>query len=285
MINPISGGKAKKHIPDLIEEELNHELFYYDIVYTDSVDHARKLSKSAAYLGYDMVVAVGGDGTVNEVARGMIGADAALGIIPFGSGNGLARFMNIPMNSKKAIHVINAAHQETIDSAVFNEVPFFNMAGIGFDAHISMEFATLTSRGFSGYIKTTLKALAGYRPKDYVLTIDGKKYERNAFMISIANSSQYGNDAHIAPHADIKDGLLDVCIVKKFPLYTFPVLAYRLMTKTADKSSYVEIIKGKDIHIARAEAGAIHLDGEPREMDKEISIKVNPLSLKMVVPG
>lgn len=274
----------KDHIPDLIDAELDHENLDYDIVHTDSADHARKFSKSATYLGYDCVVAVGGDGTVNEVARGMIGQDAALGIIPFGSGNGLARFMKIPMNSKKAIHAINNSRLETIDSATFNGMSFFNMAGIGFDAQISMEFAKLTTRGFSGYIKTTLRELRNYRPKEYTLTIDGKQYSRRAFMISIANSSQYGNDAHIAPNADIKDGLLDVCIVKKFPLYAFPVLAYRLMTKSAHRSNYVEIIQGKDIRIERAEAGPIHLDGEPFEMDKELHIQVQPLSVNILVP-
>ncbi len=283
VINPISGGKAKRHVPDLIDAELDHEQYDYDIAHTDDVDHARKLSKSAAYLGYDSVIAVGGDGTVNEVARGMIGQPASLGIIPFGSGNGLARFMGIPIDAKKAIQMLNKSTIETIDSATFNDLPFFNMAGIGFDAHISMLFANLTNRGFSGYIKTTLQELSSYKPKEYRITIDGKTYERSAFMISIANSSQYGNDAHIAPHADIKDGLLDVCIVKRFPLYSFPLLAYRLMSKSAHKSDYVEIIKGKNIVIEREEAGAIHLDGEPREMGKELHINIHPLSVNILV--
>lgn len=284
VINPIAGGKAKKHIPDLIDAHLDHEVYDYEVVFSDSVDHARKLSKSAAYLGYDVVVAVGGDGTVNETACGILNGDASMGVIPLGSGNGLARFMKIPLKSEEAIHAINAGRVTTIDSATMNGMPFFNMAGVGFDAHISMEFASLESRGFSGYIKTTLREIRSYKPQDYVLTIDGQRYERKAFLISIANSSQWGNDAHIAPHADVQDGLLDVCIVRPFPMILFPMLGVRLMNKTADKSPYVEIIKGKDILIERAGEGAIHLDGEPRIMGNSLHIQVNPLSLKMITP-
>ncbi|SMO54854.1 lipid kinase, YegS/Rv2252/BmrU family [Solitalea koreensis] len=284
VINPISGGRSKHRVESSIIEKLDHSIYEYEMAYSNAVDHARKLSKSAAYLGFDVVVAVGGDGTVNEVARGLlsINSHAALGVIPFGSGNGLARHLGIPMDIEKAIEVLNKHDLISIDTAVMNEEPFFNVAGTGFDAHISFLFANDKKRGLWGYAKAVLNEFANYKPQKYAISIDGKLLERNAFMLSIANSSQFGNNAHIAPHASLVDGVLDIAIVKPFPLYQFPVLAFRLLARNVDKSDYVEIIKGSEIKIKRLEAGPIHLDGEPREMGAELEIKVRPGTLNVL---
>ena len=157
------------------------------------------------------------------------------------------------------------------------------MSGIGFDAHISTLFAKDKERGFFGYVKTTLKEMFHYQPKYYTIIIDEMVFERNAFMVSIGNSSQFGNNAHLAPQASLVDGLLDVCIIKPFPLYSFPFLAFRMFNKTADRSKYVEIIKGKSISITREFKGPVHVDGEPFQMEAEIKIKVQPLSIKVLV--
>ncbi|POY37212.1 diacylglycerol kinase [Solitalea longa] len=286
VINPISGGKSKERIEQLIIDHLDHNQYDYEMAYSNAVDHARKLSKSAVHLGFDVVVAVGGDGTVNEVARGImsINADVALGIIPFGSGNGLALHLGIPTNPRKAIETLNHNKIKVIDSAILNDVPFFNTAGVGFDAHISALFANNKKRGFSGYVKSVLKEFKKYKSQEYELTIDGEKYFRKAFMISFANSTQFGNNAQIAPLADISDGWLDVSVVKPFPAYQFPALAWRLMSGTAHHSSYVEIIKAKEIIVQRKENGAVHLDGEPRELNGQLDIKIRPASMKVLVP-
>jgi diacylglycerol kinase family enzyme len=205
-----------------------------------------------------------------------------MGIVPWGSGNGLARFLKIPLRYRAAIARLNEVNIKTIDSAELNDRKFFNMAGIGFDAHISALFATNSTRGLRGYVETTLTEVSQYKPQFYRINIDGREIERQAFMVSIANSSQFGNNAHLAPKASVQDGLLDVCIIKPFPLYHFPVLGLHMFLKTADKSKYVEIIKGRKIKITREARGAVHVDGEPVEMGKSLNIMVNPLSLKIL---
>jgi diacylglycerol kinase (ATP) len=284
IINPISGGKNKKRMPALINRLIDKEKFEYRISFTERVEHAFMLSKAAVKDNYDIVVAVGGDGTINEVAKAILNTNLILGIVPFGSGNGLARSLKIPMSPQKALEVINRLYTEKIDSGKMNEDHFFNMAGAGFDAHISHAFASNKIRGFGGYVGTTFKELSSYKPLNYQINIDGKEVERKAFIVSVANSSQYGNEAHIAPHADVRDGILDVVIVKPFPWYKFPSLAIKMFTKTADKSSYVEIIKGKNISIKREKTGAVHLDGEPKLMNGFLNIEVLPKSITVIVP-
>lgn len=282
IINPISGGKQKIKFPALVKACLDLTKFDPSFCFTENVGHASLLAAQAIDEKIDIVVAVGGDGTVNEVAAKLVNTDTLLGIIPFGSGNGLARSLQIPMNVKKAIRLINAQTIRRIDAAQLNGDYFFNMAGIGFDAHISTVFADNKSRGLKGYIQMGLQEITSYQPQVYQITIDGAKILRSAFMISVANSSQYGNNVHISPKSSLTDGLLDVCIVKPFPLYKLPILAYQMLRATTHQSQMVEIIRGKNIHIARVSAGAIHLDGEPSVMGQAIEISVVPASLKVI---
>lgn len=284
IINPISGGRDKKRIPGLIDLYLNKDVFEHRISFTEKVEHGFMLAKAAIKDGYEVIVAVGGDGTVNEVAKALINTKIILGIIPFGSGNGLARSLKIPLKIVAAIKNINNFNIDTIDSASFNENFFFNVAGSGFDAHISQCFASNKIRGFIGYIRTTFKELRNYIPQKYTINLDGKEYLREAFIVSIANSSQYGNDAHIAPRADVKDGWLDVVVVKPIKWYKIPFIAVRMFTKTAESSKYVEMFRAKKIVIQREYDAAIHLDGEPRMEQQNLSIEILPLSVKVIVP-
>lgn len=282
IINPISGGKKKDDVPGQIEKHLDKTLFEPAIVFTTGVAHARQVATDAVGK-YDIVVAVGGDGTVNETASGLVGSSVILGIIPCGSGNGLSRFLGIPMDIEGSIHTLNKLQVETIDSAEADGHPFFNIAGMGFDAHIGQVFAGGKKRGFFSYVKSSLAEIINYRSNVYYLTIDGVNYTRKAFILSIANSSQYGNNAHISPKASVQDGALDVCIVKPFPLYRFPEMVLRMFTKTADGSSFVEIINGENITVRRDVAGPMHLDGEPAKMNAEVNIRVRPATLNVVV--
>jgi YegS/Rv2252/BmrU family lipid kinase len=282
IINPISGGKKKDQVPHLIKEILDHMQFEATIVYTERAMHGSDLAKDAVDV-YDYVIAVGGDGTVNEIASAIAGTNLALGIIPFGSGNGLARFLGIPMDTAKSIETINGEKVEAIDSAKLNDQRFFNLAGMGFDAHIAEVFSHDKNRGFWAYIKSSFREISRYRAETYHITIDGNEYVRDAFMLSIANSSQFGNNAHVSPHASVQDGLLDVCIIKQFPLWRFPEMGFRMFTKTADKSKYVEIIRGKNVTIKRSTDGPVHLDGEPQMMGKEVDIQMVPASLRIIV--
>jgi diacylglycerol kinase (ATP) len=283
VINPVSGGKDKHNFPELARQNIDPNMFDIQFVYSDAIGHAHSLAADAVKGDTDIVVSVGGDGTMNEIASAMADSGKPLAIVPYGSGNGLARTLKIPMDHKKAIQRINKLQITTIDSGHFNSKKFFNMAGMGFDATISSRFAKDKTRGLQGYVRTTLQEIAGYKPQNYRIEIDGKVYEREAFMLSVANSSQYGNNAHISPKASVYDGLLDVCIIRPFPLYLFPVLGFRMFNNTADKSSYVEILRGKSINIIRETPGPIHLDGEPDDMGTEIKIEVKPLSLQTLV--
>jgi len=268
-------------VPGLIEKSLDKAAFEYSVAYSDRARHAHDIAKEAIEK-YDLVVAVGGDGTVNEIASALVGTETVMGILPYGSGNGLSRFLDIPMDTEKAIRNLNNWHVEAIDAATANGEWFFNMAGMGFDAHISEVFSHQVKRGFSTYIKSAFREIANYKADTYNIDIDGTLYKREAFMLSFANSSQYGNNAHVSPRASVQDGLLDVCIIKPFPLWRFPEMGVRMFTKTSDGSKYVEIIRGKHITVKRDKPGPMHLDGEPRIEGTDIEINVVPSSLKLL---
>jgi diacylglycerol kinase (ATP) len=278
IVNPISGGKKKDGVPQLVRKYLDKNIYDYSIVFTDGAEHARELAKEAAVDNYDLIIAVGGDGTVNEVASSLVGTNTALGIIPCGSGNGLSRFLSIPMDMQEAVENLNAGNIITIDSAEANGQAFFNMAGMGFDAHISEVFSHKKKRGF-----ITFQEIANYKAQMYQIDIDGKSYQREAFMLSFANSSQYGNNAHVSPNASVQDGLLDVCIIKTFPLWRLIELGFRMLNKSIEKTGYVEIIRGRHIKVHRSEPGPMHLDGEPQIAGEIVEINIKPQSLKIMV--
>lgn len=282
VINPISGGKKKKDFEKRALEELDSARYAADFAISEHPGHAFQLSSAAVLNGVDAVVAVGGDGTINEVASALKGTGVRLGIVPEGSGNGLALYLGIPLNERAAIKRLNRYESQTIDCGSINGQFFFNMAGIGFDASVSDRFANDNIRGPIGYLKAVVSEISTYKPKKYVLTIDGETIEREAFMISVANSPQYGNNAYIAPQASINDGVLDICIIHKFPMYTFPMMLFHLFNKTADQSEYVEIIPGRQIRIARETNDAVHVDGEPKEMDTTLAIQVHPAALHVL---
>jgi len=282
LINPISGGKNKKGFEKLARKFLNKELFEADFKVTERTNHASELTREAISQQVDLVVAVGGDGTINEIARVLLNTDIPLAIVPEGSGNGLARYLNISSDVSQAIAKINAYKTMTIDSGLINGKAFFNVAGMGFDALISNRFAENVTRGPVGYLKIVLTEINRYKAQQYKIHIDGQELQREAFMISIANSPQYGNNAYIAPGASAHDGLLDVCIIKQFPMIQFPVMIYHLFSRTAHQSDYVEIIKGKRIVIERSGKGPVHLDGEPLELGERLEIEVLPSSLQVV---
>lgn len=277
----MSGGKKKDGVPDMVDKNLDKSVFDYTIVYSDGVSHAHVIAKEAI-AKYDLIVAVGGDGTVNEIASALAGSDTVFGIIPYGSGNGLSRFLDIPMDAEKAIKNLNKWHVESIDAAQANGEWFFNMAGMGFDAHISEVFSHQKTRGFITYIKSSFREIANYKAVKYYINIDGAAYEREAFMLSFANSSQYGNNAHVSPRASVQDGLLDVCVIKPFPLWRFLEMGIRMFTKTSEGSKYVEIIRGKHISVKRDAPGPFHLDGEPRIAPVLVDIMVLPSSLRII---
>lgn len=284
IINPISGVGRQKIIEKLVSDLLDTTVFEPLLVYTEGPKHATTLAKKAAQDGFEIVVSVGGDGSVNEIANGLIGTNTAMAILPTGSGNGLARHLGIPMDLKKAMLALQKGTVQKIDSIQFNQECFVNVAGVGFDAHIGWEFSKFGKRGFSSYLKVILRELAALKKQRYELEIDGQaKVEKEAYLISFANGSQWGNNASIAPLADVKDGVLDIVLVKKFSWLLSLPFGIKLFTKKIHTSSSVETIKARQV-IVKQEKNIAHIDGEPIESGQSITIKVNPLSLNVIVP-
>jgi diacylglycerol kinase (ATP) len=284
IINPISGGINKQHFPALIGRYLDRNQFDIEINFTRSAEHNLELAQEAVITKKDIVVAVGGDGTINNIAKYMVNTGILFGIIPQGSGNGLARHLKIPLNNVNALKVINKLHRKNIDAGMANDQFFVNVAGAGFDAHVSWMFANAPKRGFWSYTKITLNEFANYKPQPYELIVDGKTITRDAFIICVANGSQYGNNAYIAPQANLDDGLFDISIMKPFKVHQMPVIGLEMFLKKYNNSKYVDALKGTEIVIKRPEAGVFNIDGEPVMMDKDIHIKVLPEALKVIVP-
>jgi diacylglycerol kinase (ATP) len=284
IVNPVSGIGKQRGVEKLISERLDKDKFKAEIAYTKEAGHATEISRQAAIDGIDIVAAVGGDGTVNETAAGLVGTETALAIIPSGSGNGLARHLEIPMNLKHAIDIVNSGKRMKIDTATINDQLFVNVAGIGFDASVAKKFAVAGKRGFSTYLKITTSSYMNYEPKQYSLVIDGKVVKRRALLISFANSSQFGNNTSIDPGASVNDGYIDVCIMGKIPWWKTLFLAPLLFLKKFDQTKYIEIIRAKEVIVKRKKGKNVHLDGDPKLMGKELTMKVNPLSLTVIVP-
>ncbi len=284
IINPISGVIRKNCIEDQIIKYLDIEKYNCQIFKTDYAKHAIELAKKAVDEKADIIVAVGGDGSINEIINGMKGSDTKLAIIPLGSGNGLARFLKIPLQVKEAIHLINRGNTKSIDTISINDIDFVSIAGLGFDALVAKKFAKYHKRGFWSYFKIATREYQTYRPKKYTLHINGEVIITRALMIVFANSDQFGYNTAIAPDAKIDDGLMDVCIVKKIPMYQTPFFLHMLFMKQLDKTSYIDIIKTKEVSIERKKNRVVNIDGEPIKLSKDLDIKVNHLALKVIVP-
>ena len=279
IINPISGIGKQKGIEKYIATHFDD----YEIVITEKAGEETAISKAAIEEKFDAVIGVGGDGTVNECAKALIGSNTALGVIPCGSGNGFAFHNGMNPTIEKAIIQLKNARIKTIDSCTANGMPFVNVSGIGFDAHIAHLFANLTSRGFSNYIKLIYKELQ-YKARDYTLNYDGKTEYINAILISFANASQYGNNFQISPHAKTDDGLIDFVIVKDFPRWKVPQFLFKVARGKAHLSKYIRIIQTEKMIITSNEK-IIHLDGEPAVTDTTVEIKIVPKSLKILLPN
>lgn len=281
LVNPISGGIKKEGFPALIEENLNTQKFDPAIWYWEDGEDAVEMTKKAISEGFECIVAVGGDGTINAVAAALIGSEVALGIIPMGSGNGLARHLGISMDTAKAIQNLNSASEKQMDMISLNGRYFANMAGTGFDAHIGQEFATAGSRGFSTYFKITLKELFSYKSQDYTLKINHTDLHFKAFLISFANGSQWGNNAMIAPDASCFDGEIDIAILQKFKWYQVPSLALSIFNGKIKNQKPVVHLKAKEFEVLRNTPAAVHLDGEPWIQPEKLHLKVLPAAIRI----
>ncbi len=285
LINPISGTKYKGHLPELINKLVDSTFFDVEVIITKYKGEATEIVSQKLTENYGYFVAVGGDGTVNEIAKALINTTAVMAILPAGSGNGLARHLHIPMEPRKAIEIINKRKYQAIDYGLINNTPFFCTCGVGFDALIGEKFAQCKGRGLSNYVKTTISEYFNYQPETYRITIDNEQpFNHKAFLITFANASQYGNNAYIAPQADIYDGNLDICLLSPFQLYKAPGIGIRLFFRNIDKSRLMNIKRGSKILLERDSDGVVHFDGEPCHMSKKIEISLINKGLNVIVP-
>ena len=286
IINPKSGIHGKRNIPAVVEKHIDHNRFELFMEYTSHAGHATEIAASAVKNGFDVVVAVGGDGTVNEVARALVHTATALGVVPCGSGNGFARHIGIPVDVVKAIEFINKAQTVTVDYGKLNDNPFFCACGVGFDALVSADFANSTYRGMVSYVQKTLADWVDYEPETYEVVADLVKKRYKAFLIACGNASQYGNNAFITPFASMRDGLLSVSILEPFTPVEVPLIVGQLFSNQLDKNSRMTTLSAHKITIKRKKEGAVHYDGEPAMMDAVLKIEVVPDGLKVLAaPG
>lgn len=284
IINPKSGVEREKAIQTAIDARLDQEQFTYEIQHTEYAKHGTELAKVAADKGAYAVVAVGGDGSVNDIVTGLLDTNTALAIIPKGSGNGMARSMQIPLKEQAAIDVINKGNSIMMDIAYANDLPFISNAGVAFDALISKKFAKSVRRGFAMYSWLVTRYMWSYKEWNWNITIDGKKLNEKAFIISVANGRQFGYNFQIAPQASWTDGLLDVVIIRKFPKFLGGALVLRAMNGTITNSPYVTHTRAKEITLSHPDLNLMQTDGDAHNCGNEIKFRLDTAKQKVIVP-
>ena len=282
IVNPNAGKRISDRIIDTIRKEFPQNVYYQVVIWKDK-DHFEEITGLLKTQDYTDAIAVGGDGTVNYVAKTILGTNITLGIVPIGSGNGLARSLGLSMNIEEVIRQIVKGKTARIDHGEVNGIPFFCTSGIGFDAHIGNLFASLVKRGLQGYIKITLRELFKYRAKNYTLEFNGQTIQRKAFLITVANAGQYGNDFYIAPQADLEDGLFHVAILKPFNFFQVFGLMGKILGKKAHLSSRIETYVTNKIKITRDQKDTIHFDGDPEFAEKEVVFENKLQALNVIV--
>lgn len=283
IINPISGTGSKNDLPALISEVIDNDKWDISISHTEYAGHATELASQAVEEGYNVVAAIGGDGTINEVATALINTPVALGIVPCGSGNGLARHLHISTNVREALTTINKGYIEKVDYCTVNNRPFFCTCGAGFDAQVSLKFAEAGSRGMVTYLKTTINEYFKYHGEHFRILIDGEVIDEKAFVVACCNAAQYGNNAFIAPQASMQDGLIDVTVIHNFNLINGALLGARMLTKQIENDKHVSIYRGRHVVIERANDEIIHIDGDPQMMSQNLDIRCVTKGLSVIL--
>lgn len=285
IINKYSGSGYQPSVEGRLLWQCEQLRLEPSIEFTQGRGHATELAQEAAQLKkFDVVFAMGGDGTVNEVARGLVHTNQAMGIIPKGSGNGLARHLGIPVDFKRSLSIIGSPSSVMMDSFTVNGKLSVNVSGIGFDGHIASQFGKDGKRGFIGYSRLVMTEFFRYKEFNAEVSIDGNIVQQQAFIIAFANSSQFGNNARISPQASVCDEWLDICFIKKVPVVQTLGFIQKMFMGQLEKSAFVDIVKGKKISISFPQPMAFHVDGEPMPPAADFLIEMQPASLRMVVP-
>lgn len=283
IVNKYSGTHHKADFEALIAQVCKENGSEWTCAYTEAPAHACTLAAEAVVRGFSTVVAVGGDGTVNEVAQGLLHTPAAMGIIPKGSGNGLARHLGIPLRTVPAIRSLFTSSVIQMDTFRINGRLSLNVSGIGFDGYVAQLFGKEKTRGLQGYVRLALNEFVQYREFEAQIMMGNDLLRRSAFVIAIANSSQYGNNAKIAPAASVRDGLLNISILKKIPAYRLDFI-YSLFSGKIDQSPCCEALQVRNTRIQLDAPAAYHVDGEPAGTAASFNIEIIPASLNILAP-
>lgn len=287
IFNPRSG-RPRRNAPilPLLRSFIAARALDADLVCTEGPGHATEIARDAVSAGCLRIVAVGGDGTVNEVAQALIHTPAVLGLVPCGSGNGLALHLGLPRGLAGALDLAAGASGRTaeLDTGTANGLPFVNAMGLGLDADVAFRFNRLTRRGLPAYARTALSAFLNRKTERCFVSLGNRREEVDILLIAVGNSDQYGNNAKIAPNARVDDGVLDLVIVRPVDLVAAVFLGARMFLGSIDKSSRVRRLRGARFLIERPVAGLIHTDGETHSAGAVIEVAVRPRSLRVIVP-
>lgn len=284
IINPISGVSGKQGLAEHVMATLAPTGWQIEVAYTTCHGDATRLARRAVEQHCEIVLAAGGDGTINETAAALCGTSATLGIIPCGSGNGLARHLGIPIDVDLALQTILRGHRLVSDYATVNGLPFFCTFGVGFDAEVSCSFAKQKRRGKLSYVRSAIAEYVRYRPQLYTISAEGRVMTEKAFLVAVCNASQYGNNAYIAPHASITDGLLDVTIIHAGTPLNTVLAGADIMTGLIANNATIDVFRTPRLTITRTADGPAHIDGEPIHIDNVMRISCHPGSLSVFTP-
>lgn len=285
IVNPVAGGHSKERILESIGQHMDAGRFTTRVIISRKPGDIRSICTDELKKGSDILVAVGGDGTVNEVASSVSGKNAIMGVLPSGSGNGLARHLGIPLRMEKAMHCLNSGNIRTIDTGRINGRLFVNVAGVGFDGKMAKKFEAQSERGFLGYLRSFISEYPKYKPKKYILEVNGRRTVTRALLITFANSDQFGFNTSIAPSADISDGLMDICIVQKPSVIELPFIAGMLFWKRADRLPHIETIRAASARVYTPKNRYCNVDGEAVRLGNILDVRIIPQSLRMIVPS
>lgn len=274
----------KNTIPPLIEKHVSADQFNWKIRYTEKRNHGAEIAAAEKH-NYDAIIAVGGDGSVNEIGSALIDSSCALGIIPCGSGNGIARHLKVPLNVEKAVQRVARFSEITIDTGLVNETPFIGTCGFGFDAHIAEKFDSFGKRGFFSYAQLVIREYNGYEAPVFKITGKGIDLEKKAIMCSVANSSQFGNGFTISPNSDIQDGIFEMVFLERFSWIKAPIIAGKFFSKSIHTSKHFSTLSFTDrikIEVQGVNEFYYHIDGEPLKGKGDFSVTIRPKSLNIL---
>lgn len=292
LVNPISGTSRKDGIKQLIEKENTDRAISFEIMHTNAGGHYQLLREKIRAEHVTDVVIIGGDGTVNQVTQALHGLSVRFGIIPLGSGNGLALAARIPTKPELALSLIFEGKSRPIDAFMVNEHYSCMLSGIGFDAQVAHDFASKASRGLLTYTQQSIINYFRANPYQFEIKLDNFSFYSDAFFISIANSNQFGNNFKIAPQASLHDGMLDIVIVQKMNKAKLPFAIFRQIRGNNKLQQLVEDITKKNIlyfqtpsiTIRNLKHAPLHIDGEPRETADELNIHIMPKHFELIQP-